>query len=61
MISNQNFSKWVEEILFSKTNKIDDLFNYINLENIWNMHKAKKINYSDQIWNIIMLKLWLNT
>ena len=60
-LSNKKSSKFVEEILFSQTNKIDDLFNNTNLQNIWNTHKSNKINYSNQIWNIIMLKLWLNS
>ena len=49
---------WAEEILLGD-NRLQQYFSAAAIEKMWQDHLAAKADYSNHIWSLIMLELWL--
>ena len=55
-----SLKKWAEEQLDIKQNKTDWMFKPSEINKLWYEHQSFKANNSYKLWNIIMIKSWLN-
>ena len=55
-----SLKKWAEDQLDIKQLKTDWMFKPSEINKLWNEHQNFKANNSYKLWNIIMIKSWLN-
>ncbi|MDD3179537.1 MAG: asparagine synthase (glutamine-hydrolyzing) [Opitutaceae bacterium] len=51
---------WAEEILFQSKPATEGLFDRAAIRSLWNAHQAGEANHKDILWNVIILRNWLN-
>ncbi len=52
--------QFVEDVLFNKNNSIQEFVNMDFVKKIYTAHNSTKIDFSDKLWLLICLELWLN-
>ena len=55
-----SLKKWAEDQLDIKQNKTDWMFKPGEINKLWLEHQNNKANNSYKLWNILMIKSWLN-
>ena len=55
-----SLKKWAEDQLDIKQNKTDWMFKPGEISKLWLEHQNNKANNSYKLWNIIMIKSWIN-
>ena len=48
---------WAQDHLSSPSLK--DFFHTSQIQQMWRQHKSGKKNYQEQLWSVLMFKLWL--
>ena len=49
-----------EKSLFQSNGGVSDLFKMDVVEEVWHRHQKKQVDYSNQLWSLLMFQLWWN-
>ena len=55
----KDLKNWVDEMISTENDQIEKYVDITKIKKIWKLHKYNKRDYSNIIWNFIILKRWL--
>jgi asparagine synthase (glutamine-hydrolysing) len=58
-LSNE-FATLLDQLLKDKKNPIFEVLNFQTVREMTKLHRSKRVDFSTQLWRIIMLQLWYN-
>ena len=56
---NNELKEWSINLINNDNDFIEDIINMDQIHKIWELHQNKKKDYSNVIWNFLILKNWL--
>lgn len=51
---------WAHELVYPARNLENDLFNYPEIQKVWERHLSGRVDQSTRLWNFLFLSDWLN-
>ena len=58
MFLNNELNEWANDLIFKNNELIEKYINVNQIKNIWILHQNKKKDFSNVIWNFLILKNW---
>lgn len=59
VIMRKHFDEIIEETILSQDSMVSEVFSFGAMRTMWNEHLQKKADYSNHLWSILILELWL--
>ena len=56
---NNELKQWANNLIYNGNDFIENIINIDQIHRIWELHQNKKKDYSNVIWNFLILKNWL--
>ena len=56
---NNELNEWATNLIYNNNDIIENLINIDHVQKIWKLHQINKKDYSNIIWNFLILKNWI--
>ncbi len=56
---NNELNEWATNLIYNNNDFIENLINIEHVQKIWKLHQINKKDYSNIIWNFLILKNWI--
>ena len=56
---NNELSGWANNLIYNDNDFVENYINIDQIQKIWKLHQINKKDYSNIIWNFLILKNWI--